>query len=155
MPLTRRMAIMYICAYHSDATKLEFCIIRSLFWRLYNKVKNKCKYLNLCKRVPRAIFTFMALTVCGVLFLEVLLHMVMWRGVPHTYQVCVWSLSLCRCVGAKACGASPGQIVYMYTIGLSMPGKRETLGRCWFNVGPRRIDGRPALIRHWFSVSCM
>ena len=41
--------------------------------------------------------------------------MVMWRGVPHTYQVCVWSLSLCRSVGARACGASPGQIVYMYT----------------------------------------
>ena len=52
------------------------------------------------------------------------------------------------------CGASPGQIVYMYTIGLSMPDKREAFGRCWFNVGPRRIDGRPALIRHWFGVSC-
>ena len=89
-----------------------------------------------------------------VLFLEVLFHMVMWRGVPHTYQVCVWSLSLCRCAGARECGASPGQIVYMYTIGLSMPVKREAFGRCWFNVGQRRIDGRPALIRHWFSVLC-
>ena len=83
-----------------------------------------------------------------VRFLEVLFHMVMWRGV-----------SLCQCVGARACGASPGQIVYMYRlllyIGPSMPGKREALGRCWFNVGPRRIDGRPALIRHWFSVSCL
>ena len=37
-----------------------------------------------------------------VLFLEVLFHMVMWRGVPHTYQVCVWSLSLCRCVGVRS-----------------------------------------------------
>ena len=45
--------------------------------------------------------------------------------------------------------------MYMYAIGLSKPGKREALGRCWFNVGPRRIDGRPALIRHWFSVSCL
>ena len=90
-----------------------------------------------------------------VRFLEVLFYMVMWRGAPHTYQVYVWSLSLCRCVGARACGASPGQIVYMYTIGLSMPGKREALGRCWFNVGPRRINGRLALIRHWFSVSCL
>ena len=73
----------------------------------------------------------------------------------HTYQVymCVEPL-LCRCVGARECGASPGQIVYMYTIGLSMPGKREAFGRCWFNVGPRRIDGRPALVRHWFGVSC-
>ena len=70
-------------------------------------------------------------------------------------SLCVWSLSLCRCVGARACGASPEQIVYMYTIGPSMPGKREASGRCWFNVGPRRIDGRPALIRHWFSVSCL
>ena len=89
-----------------------------------------------------------------VRFLEVLFHMVMWRGAPHTYQVCVWSLSLFRCVGARECGASPGQILHMYTIGLSMPGKREAFGRCWFNVGPRRIDGRPALIRHWFGVSC-
>ena len=76
------------------------------------------------------------------------------EGGSHTYHVCVWSLSLCRCVGARECGASPGQIVYMYTIGLSMPGKREAFGRCWFNVGPRRIDGWPALIRHWFGVSC-
>ena len=99
------------------------------------------------------------LSLCGlcsyVRFLEVLFHMVMWRGVSHNQQVCVWSLSVCRCVGARACGASPEQIVYMYTIGPSMPGKREASGRCWFNVGPRRIDGRPALIRHWFSVSCL
>ena len=40
-------------------------------------------------------------------------------------------------------------------IGLSMPGKREALGRCWLDVGPRHIDGRPALIRYWFSVSCL
>ena len=78
-------------------------------------------------------------------FLEVLFHMVMWRGVPHTYQVCVWSLPLCRSVGARACGSSPGQSVYIQ----SMPGKREALGRCWFNVGPLRrwlasID--PALV---------
>ena len=78
------------------------------------------------------------------------------RGSTHLpSRLCVWSLSLCRCVGARACGASPGQIVYMYTIGLSMPGKREALSRCWFNVRPRRIDGRPALIRHWFSVLCV
>ena len=57
------MAIMYICAYQSEATKLEFCIIRSLYFEVYNnKVKKKCKCLNLCKRVQRAIFALMALT---------------------------------------------------------------------------------------------
>ena len=76
----------------------------------------------------------------------------MWRGV-HTPTMYVCGASLC--VGARECGASPGQIVYMYTIGLSMPGKREALDRCWFNVGPRRINSRPALIRHWFGVSCL
>ena len=55
-------------------------------------------------------------------------------------------------VVGKIWPTSPGQNVYMYTISLSMPGKREAFGRCWFNVGPRRIDGRPALIRHWFCV---
>ena len=30
-----------------------------------------------------------------VLFLEVIFHMVMWRGAPHTYQVCVWSRYVC------------------------------------------------------------
>ena len=69
----------------------------------------------------------------------------------HTPTKYVCGASLC--VGVWECGASTGQIVYMYTIGLSMPGKREVFGRCWFNVGPRRIDGRPALIRHWFGVS--
>ena len=40
--LNRRMAIMYICAYHSDTTNLEFCIIRSLYFEVYNnKVKKK------------------------------------------------------------------------------------------------------------------
>ena len=58
-------ALMYICAYQSEATKLEFCIIRSLYFEVYsNKVKKKCKCLNLCKRVQRAIFALMALTVC-------------------------------------------------------------------------------------------
>ena len=59
------MAVMYICAYHSEATKLEFCIIKSLYFEVYNnKVKKKFKCLNLCKRVQRAIFTLMALAVC-------------------------------------------------------------------------------------------
>ena len=66
----------------------------------------------------------------------------------------VCGASLCVGVLEQEYGASPGQIVYMYTIGLSMPCKREAFGRRWFNVGPRRIDGRPALIRHWFGVSC-
>ena len=63
--LNRRMAIMYICAYHSDTTNLEFRIIRSLYFEVYNnKVKKKWKCSNLCKRVQWVIFTLMAVTVC-------------------------------------------------------------------------------------------
>ena len=49
-----------------------------------------------------------------VLFLEVLSHMVMWRGAPHTYQVCVWSLSLCRCAGARVRSKSRTNCVHVY-----------------------------------------
>ena len=85
-----------------------------------------------------------------VWFLEVLFHTVMWRGVPHTYQVCVWSLSLCRCVGARARGPSPGQMLY---IGLCPASARH-----WAGVDSmlgRVVDGWPALIRHWFDISCL
>ena len=103
--------------------------------------------------VPLQLYHYDLFILMWSLFLEVLFHMVMWRGV-HTPTKYVCGASLSVGVLEQECGASPGQIVYMYTMGLSMPGKREAFGRCWFNVGPRRIDGRPALIRHWFSVSC-
>ena len=93
-----------------------------------------------------------------VLFLEVLFHNRPYGDVErgsHTYHVCVWSLSLCRSKRVRSKSRTNCVGAYMYTIGLSMPGKREALDRCWFNVGPRRINSRPALIRHWFGVSCL
>ena len=90
-----------------------------------------------------------------VLFLEVLFHnMVMWRGV-HTPTKYVCGASLSVGVLEQESAEQVQDKLCRPTIGLSMPGKREALGRCWFNVGPRRIDGRPALIRHWFGVSCL
>ena len=65
------------------------------------------------------------------------------RG-SHTYQVCVWSLSLCRYVGTRAYG--------LY-IGLCPASARH-----WVGVGSmlgRVIDGWPALIWHRFGVSCL
>ena len=68
--------------------------------------------------------------------------------------MCVEPLSVSVCWSKRVRSKSRTNCVHVHTIGPSMPGKREAFGRCCFNVGPRRIDGRPALNRHWFSVSC-
>ena len=75
------------------------------------------------------------------------------RGPTHLPSMCVEPLSVSVCLSKSVRSMSRTNCVHVYY--RYMPGKREPLGRCWFNVRPRRIDGRPALIRHWFSVSCL
>ena len=94
-----------------------------------------------------------------VWFLDVLFHMVMWRGVPHTYQVCVCSLSLCRCVGARACGASPGQIdtYYRSIYARQARGIGPMLVQCWAASyrWPASIDPALVLVFRVCWIACI
>ena len=49
------------------------------------------------------------------------------RGSTYIYQVCVWSLSLCRCVRGRVRIMSGTNFVYVR--------QARDIERCWFNVG--------------------
>ena len=67
-----------------------------------------------------------------VWFLEVPFDMVMWRWF-HTPTKYVCGASLCD--GVLEQERADQVQDKLWTIGLSMPGKREASGRRWFNVG--------------------
>ena len=76
------------------------------------------------------------------------------RGSTHLPSMCVEPLSVSVCWSEGVRSKFRTNSVHVYYRSIYARQARD-IGSMLVHAGQRRIDSRPALIRHWFSVSCL